>query len=196
MDQRELWVFGEVNKRRRIIADLRLDKIAAVGAPCQEHATVSIIKRAREGSKSAMNSTGAVLKAQAERIAENELTLAHLREINTEEEQNVTGYEEFEGMADVIQKRDNCTGVEALRKARREHPAAYAKYQAAGAVLYDASIAKATAEQTNQECSAEETAFLSKVDELAARDRLGQQEAMQKTRLAYPSLYKAAFETR
>jgi hypothetical protein len=128
-------------KKRRVLEKLIITEISGVDNPCQEGASVAILKR-RDDTMS-----GKTEELEA-RIIELNKTLAAVSE---EADKADKGFDplkrSFEQTVTEIQKRDNCTATQAMAKARNENPEGFANYQAEPKhgdfdVLVQAEIAK------------------------------------------------------
>lgn len=101
--------------KRRILEELQIDEISGVDRPCQEHALVTIMKRATEPPEDVANGTKKppMEFEQAAPVANKTIAPAM----------------EFEQAVAVIRKRDNCSRTSALSKARLENPGSFTVYR-------------------------------------------------------------------
>jgi hypothetical protein len=151
-------------RKRRILTDFVIDKIAAVDNPCNEHARVAIIKR------------------------------AELPDDDSEEERRMRVEREVEKMANdfpmlvqEVQKRDRCTRSEALTRAATENPGAVAAYRISSPVCVpeiakrEEAIAKGRERQRNID---------KRTREIMARDSVNRTQALMTLHGEEPEVFK------
>lgn len=92
-----------IPQKRRILEKIKISEISGVDRPAMPHAVVAIMKRVRD-------------QIPAPPIA---------APIEKQEPPPMT----FEQTVSAIQRRDNCSGTEALSKARKEHPDAFETFR-------------------------------------------------------------------
>ena len=90
----------------------------------------------------------------------------------------------FDKCVDDIRQRDRCSRLQALQKARLEHPKAFAAHQSEGAV----SSTPVTKQVVKQDAVREWERF---IREIAARDDISRTAAMRRAREERPDLFKA-----
>ena len=97
------------------------------------------------------------------------------------------GMNDFEKRVAMIRKRDDCSGTEALQKARFEHPDEFGRYQLEGIekgarALHEVDP-KVRAKAIRQ--------FEAKISEIASKKQIGRAAAMRRARQEYPYLFDA-----
>ena len=140
-------------KRRRILQEIQLDKIAAVTRPCVEGATVTIIKRANEPQETTDTNDLAQIEeleaelatvekrskskthpydAQLEQIAEagREERAANDDDEDDDDEPDgkVKKWHRFEAFVDRIAREEKVPRTTAMTRARQQYPELYASY--------------------------------------------------------------------
>lgn len=197
-------------ERRRIMQGFTIEEISAVDHPAQQGAKAMIVKR--DDSKEITERDVAFskwLEEDAERRraealeafldAQQEQVDALKAQMSDEEkkllrdaaiaEQRKPGKEMtmFEQKVAEIQKREGCSRLLAMKKAREEYPGAFEHYQEEGVI----NVAKASAGAPagfNLARHASDT-LSAKAQEIAKRDGVKLTEAMAKARQQNPSLY-------
>lgn len=117
--------------KRRVLEKIKISEISAVDRPCQEGATVRIMKRQEPHMHDAGELTGRLLDLQAkvEHLSKQIAERAVFRTEDDDDYYEEQQMEDLNQLADAIRLREGCTGTQALAKARREHPDAFTDYQ-------------------------------------------------------------------
>lgn len=197
--------------KSRILTSIRIDKIAAVDQPCQEHATMTIMKRARpvdyervdgdacdrftsEVSRlGADGSDNPVEEAARKDPSGHRAWLARQKNIRDRHQAihegrpklNLDGSlaaKGFDAIAEAIQKRDRCSGHEALRRARQEFPGEFEKYQSEDTLVKVAPQSRVTPAAARE---------FDRLVGLEMAKGLSSTEAMRAARIANPEAYAA-----
>jgi hypothetical protein len=114
-------------KRRRILEKLMINEISGVDRPCHEGARVAIMKRAESDDR--QTETDMDVEGLEGRANDLEAQIAHLtKALAAVGQRNRLSAEDFEQAVAEIRKRDNCSRTDALAKARKEAPEAFATY--------------------------------------------------------------------
>ena len=187
-------------KRRRILHDLVIDKIAAVDRPAQEHARATIMKRADDGKPKRRIMREFVIKELScvdhpavagarmtlmKRADEQETTM-HVQKIEGREVASFNSFEE--ACSHLVKIAGSRAG--AMSVAAREHPDLLEKYQRAG----DEKIAKAAEDAVAKRSGAATAAaqrFALAVGAVMQRDGVSRSAAMSRARAENPDLYAA-----
>jgi hypothetical protein len=112
--------------KRRVLEKLIINEISGVDAPCQEGASVAILKRENPTMTDQQQTQPSQLES---RIIEFNKVLAAVTEEAAKAD--VAAIEKsFAQTVSEIQKRDNCTAQAAMTKARFENKVGFAQYQA------------------------------------------------------------------
>lgn len=147
------------NTRKRILRELHIGKIAAVDRPCQEHARMTLMKRADD---------------------DEEYDDMQIQKITRDEP---VSFPTLGAAMDHLRKVRGMSGSDAMSAAAREHPELLAKYQQDGE-----RIAKAAREAAKpRPVTKAEQDFQDRVDEIAKRDGIGRSGAMSKARAEFPT---------
>ena len=166
-------------KRRRILQQIKISEISGVDKPCNEHAVVTIMKRAQEPtmtSFAALEDRILILKDRADTLTK---TVEDRAQPTPEPAAPIP---DFDQVVAAIQTRDRCGGTTAMSKARREAPTAFATYIGNTALSPNANAmgkASATAD------------FMREVDAVMIQKRCSRTQAMSEARRQNPKLFNA-----
>ena len=121
-----------IPQKRRILEKIKIDEISGVDRPCQSGAVVALLKRETEPQMNyhALEDSLLVLKDKFDVLNKNLAARAE------------RAPPDFDAVAATIQRRDNCSGLEAFTKARAEAPAAFAAYNGPNGVRPNANVSK------------------------------------------------------
>ena len=146
------------SRSKRIMRDFTLREISCVDRPAQKGAMATIMKR--------------------------EQTMDHYDHDDDwlEKAERDEATDDFLDAARGIQKRDGCTGLEALQKARREHGGAF------GAMQQDPTHTDIDVDERS-DAELGKAAFEVACTEIQKRDDCSRLEAMRKAREEQPALY-------
>jgi hypothetical protein len=180
--------------KRRVLHNVEISLIAAVDAPCQQGARVAVIKRAPApqpvhfpaiGDPAAIEKALAAMKAQADA---QRVALAKL--LNGDERKEPMSDNTFMARVYEIEARDGRGRMQAMQKARQEHPDAFEAFNSSTETTR--RLEKARAERSNGiDVSKARTAFMAKVLMIEGRDKKGRVAAMQRARVEHPAEYEA-----
>lgn len=154
-----------MTRRRRIMRRFRISELSAVDHPAQEFARAVILKGDERRKELEMQTRPhKTTRSEPRAFPSYEAAVRHLREVH------------------------NLSGCDAMAKARKEHPDAFAKYQREG----EAMVAKAAEQAEKARGKPREVeAFELLIESIRERDGVSRRTAMERARKANPALFAA-----